>query len=975
MIRSNGIFCITRLIVFINIFISSVQAQQKEIPSRHFSADDGLPSSEVHKIVEDSKGYIWIATDRGVSKFDGYEIKSFGIAEGLLDISILRLTLDSRGRVWMIGRSGNIYYEEEGKILPYKFTKTVVDFCQQAVPIDFQIDSNGTFYVSFTYSGVLAIDSSGHTKRIISYHDVTQQTRYLDLYEISPGKLMKSVSNFSTFSWENILCYTHNNVSDSVNFGPLANGKLCYCQYKGVLYVAVNNQFYVFESGKWKKEMPWNTDVILQLFADSSGLWIGTTDGAYFFRDSISLQPELHLLPKKSVSAIFKDNEGSFWFGTLEDGVYYYPHLGIERWSFPQAFSQSATAILSGKKNDLFVGLQGGQVVHIDQEKCTYIPTSDKFNNDNFIYALSNMPPDETVYVGSPFSGYIVNETFKSIPGKFTFTATEGIKTNDEGVMCSVGNSEIFKFQADRISVIGEVRGKCLCFDFIGKDKMIIGTLQGLRCLNINTGIVSDTLPEFKTIRIDDLQIRKDTMYLATKGYGIIILAKNFRLTINENNGLTSNLCNELLLDGNQIWCATNKGVSRIRFLNSLGRSPYSVEQITVDDGLQSNEVNAMTKSLGYLYVATKSGVSKLDTRNSFKNAIPPLNEIISFEVNNAKKNLHDKLVLDYTENNIRIRFNGLSFRSNKKIQYLYKLISDGDTLYSETSSRFAEFPVLLPGNYRFEVSAVNSSGLANSMPAAINFIVNPAWWNTLWFRIVVLFCIGIVSYVLYRFRLSRTKANYEMEIRQASLRLTALRAQMNPHFVFNVMDSIRHYMKENNSLEAEKYLTSFAKLVRYTLDQSDKQECSLEEELSMIRVYVELEKEQYSKDTTIEIICDPGLDISMIKIPTMILQPYVENAFKHGLKNKNQDGKIRIHVQDLNNYIQVCIEDNGGPVKNTERTTGFGRPVKSSLGRTLVQERILAYNKAYGKNVRCEIQSVLNEQGEQTGTKVYIVF
>ena len=227
----------------------------------------------------------------------------------------------------------------------------------------------------------------------------------------------------------------------------------------------------------------------------------------------------------------------------------------------------------------------------------------------------------------------------------------------------------------------------------------------------------------------------------------------------------------------------------------------------------------------------------------------------------------------------------------------------------------------------------------------------------------------------LYRFRLSRTKANYEMEIRQASLRLTALRAQMNPHFVFNVMDSIRHYMKENNSLEAEKYLTSFAKLVRYTLDQSDKQECSLEEELSMIRVYVELERNNIQKDTTIEIICDPGLDISMIKIPTMILQPYVENAFKHGLKNKNQDSKIRIHVQDLNNYIQVCIEDNSGPVKNTERTTGFGRPVKSSLGRTLVQEKeSLHTTKLMGK---CTLWNTIciKRAGEQTGTKVYIVF
>lgn len=213
------------------------------------------------------------------------------------------------------------------------------------------------------------------------------------------------------------------------------------------------------------------------------------------------------------------------------------------------------------------------------------------------------------------------------------------------------------------------------------------------------------------------------------------------------------------------------------------------------------------------------------------------------------------------------------------------------------------------------------------------------------------------------------------MEMKQASLRLTALRSQMNPHFIFNVMDSIRNYMMENNTQSAEKYLTSFARLVRYTLEQSDKQECTLEEELNMLRIYIELEKERFSKLIEVTIHVNENVETSEIMVPTMILQPFIENAFKHGLRNSSKDGFLKIEVSGANDLVTVIIEDNGVVNEKNLLSSTLKKENSQSYGISLVQKRIESYNKAYGRNVKFQIIQLQNSGGEKCGTRIVLEF
>src|SRR5205085_7232923 len=168
------------------------------------------------------------------------------------------------------------------------------------------------------------------------------------------------------------------------------------------------------------------------------------------------------------------------------------------------------------------------------------------------------------------------------------------------------------------------------------------------------------------------------------------------------------------------------------------------------------------------------------------------------------------------------------------------------DSICGFTKDSEVEFLALSAGNYSFDVQAQNSSGVWSKYGAALAFTIRPVWWQTWWFRVAMVALAILAGFLLYKTRVKRLKQKFDAERKQADLHLTALRAQMNPHFIFNVMNSIRNYMQDHDIKSAEKYLTSFSKLVRYTLDNSDIQEVTLEEELRALSNYAELEMEHF---------------------------------------------------------------------------------------------------------------------------------
>jgi sensor histidine kinase YesM len=214
-------------------------------------------------------------------------------------------------------------------------------------------------------------------------------------------------------------------------------------------------------------------------------------------------------------------------------------------------------------------------------------------------------------------------------------------------------------------------------------------------------------------------------------------------------------------------------------------------------------------------------------------------------------------------------------------------------------------------------------------------------------------------------------ESNFEKQI--AEVQMQALRSQMNPHFLFNSLNSIKHYVINKDKRDAANYLTKFSKLVRNILQNSNHSLVPLEKELELIKLYMEIEAMRFENPFEIEIDVDEQLNTDQVFLPPMLLQPYVENAIWHGLRYKEKDGKITIKVMQNEIGIICSIEDNGvGRVKAAEiRDQNLIQ--KKSMGTTITKNRIELINKLFNKTATEETIDLFNDKKQAAGTRVLL--
>ncbi len=958
------------IIVFLQAYFINMLSGQESAPYfRHYTTENGLPSSEVYSILEDKKGNIWFSTDRGVARFDGYEFKTFTYLDGLTDNTVFNLQEDTLGRIWMLSFSCRVYYYENGKVHAYKYNNLLLKESQGRIPTSFYVDSKENVYVSVHSFGILKIDSSGNYIWRHSIKNLGSINYIID--EHTPNNVLVSYNYYREIPNARFI-HSLNNVSDT--FTIPENGK------DRISALRLSNDKLIFSSGKSLYEKNRNgiklisklPGKLITLSKDQNqNLWVGTESGAFQI-DVNNSTIIANYLAENSITGILQDREGGYWFTTLDKGVFYMPGYGIQGIPFNEEPFQKPISLVSDKKSNIYAGCWNGMLVkiHATKKEIMFIPGKPDYNS--MIFNLTYFE-DERILLSRSNPGFIKNKKYYPIYNKNVFgIKTELVKDSNE-IYYAAGTTFFFIIRND--SVIENIflgqRINCLIRD--SQNRIILGCSRGGFVFNLISKTLSPLHKDLTDLRIDDIKMYKNKIVMASKGKGLLILEGDSIQTIDERNGLCSNLVNKILIRENQIWCTTNKGISKIVFQNSKN-TDYSITNINYGDGLFSDEITGITELNDTIYAASNSGISFFNSRTDFTNFTNPPVAIKSFKINNSDTAFGENIVLKYNQNNIHIDFTGISFRSSGKIKYNYHLISGKDTTSSTIFGRSVEFLSLNPGQYRFSVSAINNSGIYSKIPATISFEILPAWWQSLWFRIIMAALISAFIYLLYRNKLKQLKQKFEAERKQASLQLTAMRAQMNPHFIFNVMNSIRNYMQNHDLASAEKYLTSFSKLVRYTLDNSEVQEISLEEELEAIKNYVAHEMLRFEKGFEFEIRFDEGIDPSDITLLSMLLQPYLENAIKHGISRMNKGGKILIAVREENEKIIIAIEDNGVGTTESQKWNSSNRVNHISHGTSLNSERIKAYNKVYNKNISVQITNLTAKDGSQAGTRVEVV-
>jgi sensor histidine kinase YesM len=318
----------------------------------------------------------------------------------------------------------------------------------------------------------------------------------------------------------------------------------------------------------------------------------------------------------------------------------------------------------------------------------------------------------------------------------------------------------------------------------------------------------------------------------------------------------------------------------------------------------------------------------------------------------------------------------GISYLSENDLRYEYQLLPLHKN-WQNTNSNRVEFNALQSGNYTFQIRAVTSNGVSTVLSR--DFEIKEAFFYKTWFQLIIMFLISIVMFIVFRWRINRINKRHYLEKKQietqrekerierklAELQERALRNQMNPHFVFNALNTIKGFYAENDVARAGNYLQKFSKLLRVMLTV-DEGTIKLENELELISLYCELMQIRHDYHFNYQIEVEKDSETSELLIPAMLVQPFVENAIIHGLVPKKESGTVSISVEEHAENLRLIIEDNG-----------VGRSIKSNAAHVskateITKERLMLLDKLNKTKAQINIVD-LKENNKPTGTKVII--
>ena len=347
------------------------------------------------------------------------------------------------------------------------------------------------------------------------------------------------------------------------------------------------------------------------------------------------------------------------------------------------------------------------------------------------------------------------------------------------------------------------------------------------------------------------------------------------------------------------------------------------------------------------------------------------LNQPIDFVANGSA------LQLSHKQNFFSIKFSAKAFTMPKDVRFRYRLIGFDD--WTEvTGRRFANYTNVPGGDYVFQLQAANNEGIWNEKIVELPIHLGTPFWLTWWFRISLILIVAFGAYWLYRFRVEQVKRKQKLksdyEKKLANVEMSALLAQMNPHFLFNSLNSIDSYIIRNESKKASEYLNNFARLMRLILQNSRSNYINLKDELEALELYMQMEGIRFKNKFNYSITIDEDIDSSSIVIPPMLIQPYVENAIWHGIMHKTNgtEGMVKINISRNDDDLLCVIEDNGiGRKKAAALKDQKQNNHKRSMGMQIIQDRIEIINKLYNMNASVNIYDMEDELGNARGTKV----
>ncbi|MEO1624511.1 MAG: two-component regulator propeller domain-containing protein [Bacteroidota bacterium] len=963
--------------------------QHPQLAHTHYGVNDGLPSSEIYDLLEDHDGYIWLATDNGVSRFNGYAFQNFGPKDGLLNNVVFDLYEDATDRIWMSTYKG-FYIFDQDTIRAFPYNHLIQGYKNQVASElvhSFFVDQKGCLHASITELGIIQIFPDGH-HQLITPPSSSSTANHLMVYQNQGHVLVAAVYNSTEEPLCNLLHYQSNGgktvVAQKWTF-ELMDGMSHQQEgdvlQTGQLYVHTGQQAFLI-NGDELVELPSQQaqigaqqqlkggEMYLGLLKQeqSGGLWQFSEDKAPTVDCSTVYFREY------AISSILEDQKGGIWLGTNANGIFYVAHPDVKIYDQTSGLADKFVSALSSKnEEEVFIGTKNGVVHLLKVQSCelTSLPESVSEVHDiaydaqtGFLWLgchpRTQYYKDGNWNLGSPsrralkkFDIYPTGEVHGCVAGPFGFLTFDA-KTG-----------RILESTEDHPQL--KRRYFCTYKDFRGRQW--VGSWEGLfQVVNNELKPPAYAHPSFR-LRIEEItQLADSTFVIGTKGAGVLLWRDTQLVQIDQSKGLTADMIEKIHVDVHQnIWVGTLNGLNRIK---QLSKGQIAVQQYTMADGLPSNEITEIASTQKSLWVGTSQGLAHLPIRPLRKEAPPAVLVIDKVLVNNDPVELQSSNSWSHWQSNVHFAFFAIDHSQHGAIKYRYRL--QPTEKWTNTQTPSVGFAALSPNAYRFELQAASKTGQW-SPSKTVEFTIHPPFWKTHLFVFSVLLAVMAFLYWMYQNRIRQIQARADMKIQIQSLRQTVLRSQMNPHFIFNCLNSIQCYISDNDPLKATHYLAQFAQLIRTILNNGMQSMTSLESDIDMIKAYIELEKFRMKHPFDCEIFVHPDIDTFELTIPPLLVQPVVENAILHGLSKLNKAGKLYIGYERRGQQLLVTVMDNGPGMSPAPEQSSTASPSHQPKGMEIIQKRLLLHQMGRAVESQLEVTSLAGVPAWGQGTKVVL--
>lgn len=955
-----------------SLFFTSFNIYSQHPSHRHFTTDDGLASNEVYKIIEDRNGYIWMATDRGVVKYDGYNFEIFTTEDGLNDNVVFWIYEDNNGRMWFTFLDKTIGYYDAGVFSTHPATEKLKEYNIRLI-YSLYVDEKDIVWLGvYGEYPILKMYPNGSVEKVPFDRVETSDIIILKMDNNNTLYGRKICASDSSLQ-NNVRIYNKQGHLETKFILPYPVGSFSAQIFNDTVYVATGTNLYKAADTNVTFVSTPDANFTISLYKDNeNSIWAGSNFGGVFqFSTGDKQILERELLSEVSISSICQDREGGYWFSSNIEGVFYFPSIKIQTIeSINESIRKvrhNGTSIWVATSNGSIyeIMLSGSEYEvkkHLEKRQyvtCIYgdligqvwitIDNGDPIFNEQFDFPRDGILGFREV-VQQPDSSYWVNTFYQT-----TKRAWPSMRTIDSVRFPT-------KYRGTSPPVV------------MGNDWLLYGSASGL--WELKDGAIKRH-KHHKTLletRINDLQIlANNSIVMTTLGEGMIHLDKNGKTCqVLKKDGLPSNLLNcSYTLPGDSVtWVGSSLGLTKIEW-SLYPREKFHISHFTIFNGLNSNEIMDIDYVNGQLLVGSAKGLMIINGNHSMPIESEPLIHEKSIEVNYEARNVDD---LEIEHNDlIKFYFTGVSMSSNSKLSYQYRM-KGFDENWESTTNRFLEFRSLAPGDYELEVYSVNANGAKSKKPIITNFSVLPAFWETWWFRIgTVLLFVGIIFILFnWRFRIKRRESLLLSQSLQAEQE--ALSSQITPHFLFNALNSIQNLVQNQKSKIAVVNLSNFAWLMRRILHNVKLHSVLLSNEIETLKLYLDLEVLRLENKFSYSIVCEEEINIDFVRIPPMIIQPFIENSIWHGILNKpNQKGVVSITFRINGDQLIIEITDDGVGRDFAKKMKVRNSPFEESVGLDSVQRRMELLSNIHKTKLKYEIIDLFDSEDAPIGTKVLI--